>query len=265
MQASFEIEEKKGEVGPRTKSAVLSNMKPDLINGEIYHICYRAVGDSVIFHDVDDHFRGIFSLYELNNSKSVEIWRRRRDRIIEKKKAKLWEVGPPTNLNVLEERDKFVEILCFCFMPNHLHLLVKQLKDNGISNFIQKVGTGYATYFNKKYGRKGHLFNKFKAILIENDNQLKNVFSYIHCNPISLIHPGWKSKKVENISKVIKFLEGYRWGSLQDYMGIKNFPSVTNRELFLSLVDQGYNSKQEIEDWIKYKNEINEATGIFLE
>src|SRR3989339_232946 len=93
-----------------------------LINGEIYHISDRAVGDSVIFKNENDYFRGIFSLYEFNNAKPVEIRLRRQQR----KKEKLLEksnsnivYGGPTPVNLPLERDMFVEVLAFCFMPNH--------------------------------------------------------------------------------------------------------------------------------------------------
>ena len=155
----------------------MPRQKTQLVNNEIYHICFRAVGDSVIFKDDNDYFRGIFSIYEFNNANFISILRRRRDRITEKKKEKLYALGERT---ASEERDCFVEILAFCFMPNHIHLLVRQLKDNGISRFMQKFGGGYALYFNNKYKRRGHLFNQFKAIHINSNKQLKNVVTYIH-------------------------------------------------------------------------------------
>jgi len=141
------------------------SQKRQLATDEIYHICYRAVGDSTIFNDGNDHYRGVFALYEFNNSDSVEIWKRRRDRIVEKiiekkQQASPSSVGPssgdlrhPPNLRYfnVDKRDKFVEILAFCFMPNHIHLLLKQIKDNGITRFMQKMGGGYANYFNRKY------------------------------------------------------------------------------------------------------------------
>ena len=54
--------------------------RPQLINEEIYHIVSRGVGDSLIFQDINDYYRGIFSLYEFNNVKSVNIWLRRQQR-----------------------------------------------------------------------------------------------------------------------------------------------------------------------------------------
>src|SRR3989344_4073703 len=120
----------------------MPRQKVDLVNGEIYHICYRAVGDALIFLNQDDHYRGIFSLYEFNNTNPIEIWVRRKQRKAEKKLV----MGSPTphHSEVVMTRDNFVEVLAFCFMPNHIHLLLRQVKDGGISQFMRKVGGGYA-------------------------------------------------------------------------------------------------------------------------
>ena len=63
--------------------------KPQLVNNEIYHVVLRGVGDSLVFKDVNDYFRGIFSIYEFNNDKPVDIWLRRQER----KREKLIEKG----------------------------------------------------------------------------------------------------------------------------------------------------------------------------
>ena len=122
----------------------MGNKNPQLVNDEIYHVILRSVGETVVFGDEKDFFRGIFSIYELNNKNPVNIWERRRERAVEKKKR------GPTSLT-MQERDMFVELFAFSFMPNHLHLILRQIKDDGISQFMQKVGTGYASYFNRKY------------------------------------------------------------------------------------------------------------------
>lgn len=237
--------------------------KEQLITGDIHHIVMRALDDNLIFKDTNDYFRGIFSIYEFNNSKPVTIFIRRRDRKVEKKKEKLSDFGSPT---VLDERDKFVEVFAFCFMPNHIHLLVKQIKDGGVSKFMQKVGIGLSKYFNKKYQRKGHVFqDAFKSVRVENDRQLMTVFNYIHVNPISLCEPGWKEKGIGDINKSIEFLENYKWSSYQDYIGKKNFPSVTERDfLFESMKDAG-GCKEAVKNWLEYKNNITQNNGLFLE
>ena len=236
----------------------MSRQRPQLVNGEIYHIVSRAVGDTVIFDTEKDFYRGIFSIYEFNNDNPVNIWERRHDRAIEKKK-----LGPTSP--TLQERDMFVEVLAFSFMPNHLHLLLRQLKDDGIVKFMQKVGTGYAVYFNKKYNRKGHLFDKFRAVHIEDDEQLKNTFVYVHANLISLIEPGWKGKGIANPEKVKEFLENNKRHSYLDYLGKKNFPSVTQRDFILEIMGGAEGCKAEVDNWIMYKKEMGDFGNILLD
>lgn len=234
------------------------------INNEIYHIVLRGIDDNLLFKDIDDYYRGIFSIYEFNTMNSVSIKERRKIRIRLKKKFTQAKIarGPSSgteNELIIDERDKLVEVLAFCFMPNHIHLLVKQIKDNGITKFMRKVGTGYAGYFNKKYSRNGYVFqNRFKAINIKDDNQLNVVFIYIHTNPISLIESRWKEKGIKNPKKVIKFLENYKWSSYSDYIGKKNFSSVTEREFLLKTMNGIKGCKELVENKIKYKGKIKE-------
>lgn len=235
----------------------MSYIKPPLINREIYHVVSRAVGDTEIFNNENDFYRGIFSIYEFNNKKRVEIWERRRARSRFKfKERKL--VGRPTShqLEYLDKRDRFVDVLAFSFMPNHLHLILRQIKNNGITEFMKKVNGGYAKYFNEKYKRMGHLFNKFRAVHVEDDNQLRNTFLYVHANLISLIEPGWKENGIKNPKKVIKFLENNKRHSYVDYLGKKTFPSVTQRDFFSEFMGGPEGCKTGIEDWIKYKNKL---------
>ena len=249
-----------GQTFQKLQNQIMSVAKRELVNNEIYHLILRGVGDSLIFRTLDDYFRGIFSIYEFNNTCPVDIWLRRKER----KEEKILEaLEGQTFQNINKKRDFFVEIIAFCFMPNHIHLLAKQVKDDGISQFMKKVGTGYATYFNKKYKRKGHLFqNRFKSVLIKNEEQLKTVFVYIHTNPISLICPNWKEKGIEDVKRAIEFLENYKWSSYGDYIGKKNFPSVTEREFITKVIGGQEGCKKFIDNWIKYKKEINSYSGI---
>jgi len=245
--------------------------KEQFSNGEIYHVVSRALDNNLIFKDINDYYRGIFSIYEFNNADPVEIWKRRRDRMIEKKKEKMWEVGSPPvsgsqTIFTADKRDKFLDILVFCFMPNHIHLLLKQIKENGVTNFMKKLGSGYGSYFNKKYNRKGYVFqNRFKDVHIENDNQLKVIFTYIHTNPISLIEPGWKENGIKDKEKTKAFLEEYKWSSYLDYIDKKNFPSITEREFLTEVMGGAEGCKSAINNWIYYKHEISKFSNILLD
>ena len=235
----------------------MSVKRPQLVIGEIYHVVLRGVADSIIFKDKNDYYRGVFSLYEFNDINPVLIRDRRRARLRAKKKGRE---------QFSANRDMFVEILAFYFMPNHIHLLVRQIKNNGITQFMKKLGTGYAVYFNKKYDRKGHLFlGRFRAVHIKTNEQLKTVFVYIHTNGISLIEPKWKEKGISNVKKVIKFLENYKWSSYPDYLGKKNFPSVTKRDFLLKVMGGKRGCREFVNGWIKYKKEIRDFNKIALE
>jgi|SRR3989338_1482223 len=241
--------------------------RPQLINEEIYHIVSRGVGDSLIFQDINDYYRGIFSLYEFNNVKSVNIWLRRQQRKKEKAlQSKALREQFSQLLQLVPQRDLLVEILAFYFMPNHIHLLLRQIKDNGITQFMRKFGAGYAGYFNRRYNRKGHLFQgRFRAVRIKTNEQLKNVFVYIHTNGVSLLEPKWKEIGIKNPKKVIKFLENYKWSSYQDYIGKKNFSSVTKRDFLLRVMNGETGCRKFIGGWIKYKKEIKDFGDIALE
>lgn len=237
----------------------MAKQRPQLINGEIYHVSSRTVGDTVIFEDTDDFYRGIFSIYEFNNSNSVSILRRRQQRKEEKNQA----VRRPTSYSLEDKRNKFVEIWAFSFMPNHFHLIVKQLKDNGIVQFMKKVKGGYAKYYNEKYKRKGHLFSKFYPVHIKDDEQLKTVFAYVHTNLISIIEPGWKDNGIENPKKVKEFLENNKRHSYPDYLGKKNFSSVTEREFLLETMGGIEGCKESVNNWIMHKKEVKSLKDIF--
>lgn len=124
---------------------------------------------------------------------------------------------------------------------------------------MRKFGAGYAAYFNKKYNRKGHLFQgRFHAVYIKNNEQLKAVFVYIHTNGVSLVEPGWKERGISNPKRVLEFLENYKWSSYPDYIGKKNFPSVTKRSFFLKIMGKEKGCKNFVEAWVKYKKELRD-------
>lgn len=229
----------------------------EFANGEFYHVIQRGIDDRRIFEDENDYYRGIFSLYEFNDTNPVSI----RDRRRERKKVKSGKGRPFTTLEEIERIEKkrrnlLVEILAFCLMPNHIHLLLKQLRDGGITTFMNKFG-GYALYFNQKHQRKGYLFqNRFKSVHIEDDEQLKTDFVYVHTNSVSLIEPGWKEKGIKDLAKTKDFIEKYKWSSYADYIGGKNFPSLTSRDFMLDLMGGADGCRDFVNGWLGYKAEL---------
>lgn len=215
-------------------------MKREIETGGIYHIYNRGVEKRKVFIDENDHLRFISDLLEFNDKK------------------------PAINLNYhpikqsLEVRlpkEKIVEILAFCLMPNHFHLILKQKEERGITEFMRKLGTGYTNYFNKKYNRVGSLFQgKFKSIGIMTNAHLLHLPFYIHSNPLDLIAPKWRKGEIGNYKKAINFLEQYRWSSYLDYIEEQNFPLTTQREFVLDLIHNKKEYKKEMLKWLKERS-----------
>jgi putative transposase len=244
----------------------MPHKKRQFENGEIYHITARRIGNELLFGDERDYYRGIFSIYEFNNGKHVSIRERRFARARFKKSIK----GLPFDMIEPDKREKLVEVLAFALMPNHIHLLVRQLINRAVSIFMQKMGSGYATYFKEKYNqnRKGHFFqNRFNAVHIENDSQLQTALVYIFTNPVALIEPGWKEQGIEDTARVKKFLEqGYRWSSYWDCLGKSNFPSIIEKEkdFVLEMMGGVAGCKKAVDEWVEYKGELRELLAKFF-
>ena len=234
----------------------MPSKRPPLVAGEIYHIVIRAIEGLKLFRDEKDYFRMIHDLFEFNDQDPTS-WNYRQNYQNYEKRSRS-----------IKKRKLLVEILAFCLMPNHIHLLLRQLNDGGISNFMRKLGAGYSGYYNKKHKRSGHLFDgRYKLVHIKNDKQLMTVFVYIHTNPVAIIVPGWKEKgiKIGDFQKVSKFLEEYRWSSYLDYLENKNFPSLTSREFLTELMGSNQDCQKFVSDWLQSKKELSDFDQVIIE
>src|SRR3989338_1842600 len=218
----------------------MQRIKP--VTGEIYHIYNRGVEKRSTFLDDKDRFRFIHDLFEFNDEAPVKNL----TYYIGRNKSK--EVGLHKRL----PRKLLIELLALCVMPNHFHLLVRQKVDGGVTEFMRKLGPGYTNYFNQKYSRVGSLFQgKYKLIQLTEESHFIHLPYYIHFNPLDLKTPEWREGKLKDPTTAIKFLGEYRWSSHLDYLGKKNFPSVTQRDFLLEFFGgtKGYEDK--IKNWLK--------------
>lgn len=78
------------------------------------------------------------------------------------------------------------ELLAYCLMPNHYHLLFYQIDLGAVAGCMKSINTSYTRYFNLRHKRSGPLFeSRFKAALVNKDDYLDHVSRYIHLNPRS--------------------------------------------------------------------------------
>ncbi|MEK7566996.1 MAG: transposase [Patescibacteria group bacterium] len=210
---------------------------------EYYHIYNRGVEKRIIFENEDDYSRFIGLLYACNDDNSFNARDRRKG-----------ETFTDFVLKELKRNKIIVSIGAYCLMPNHFHLLVKEIKDGGISLFMQKLSTAYTMYFNKKRNRSGVLFDGvFKAQHADSDEYLKYLFSYIHLNPVKLVEPQWKEVGIKSKKRSKDFISSYNYSSYLDYAGQKRIVSkiLTPKdfpEYFSSKA--GFNSH--IQDWLSF-------------
>ena len=142
-------------------------------------------------------------------------------------------------------------------MPNHYHLILKELKDNGTREFMHKFNGGYARYFNKQNQRSGALFEgPYKSVKVKTDNQLLILFNYVHTNQVALKEKEWKTVGVQNLQEALKQQNTYSWTSYHDYIGNPKFPLITERNFYLDLIGGSAGCRSSVEDWIKFKAEM---------
>lgn len=189
------------------------------MNGHFYHVFNRGVEKRKIFMDRKDYSRFLFSLRDFNDkNSSVNLHRK----IIKAENGSVFVGNPTSNKNI--DRDPVVKIHCSCLMPNHFHLILKQIQEAGISKFMQKLGVGYTNYFNLRYERSGVLFQgKFKAVLIDRDEYLNYLIQYIYMNPLDLMDSGWKEEGLKNWKEAKQFLINYKWTDCKDFDQFDDF------------------------------------------
>ncbi len=170
-----------------------------LVTGQYYHVFNQGIDRRVTFRNAREFTRGLLTLWyyrcdtsPMKLSNYLTLPKEERNAVTQ----------------ALSTKDALVEVLCYCLMNNHFHLLVKQNVDGGLSKYLGQVQNSYTRYFNILSKRKGSLFlERFKAVRIEADEQLLHVSRYIHLNP----YTGY-------VVKTRTDLQRYPWSSFLEYL-----------------------------------------------
>lgn len=169
--------------------------------GEFYHIYCRGVDKRVIFMNDREYLRFAHSLYIFNNFLHLPA------------RFDIFSLEPKELLTPVEP---YVEIAAACLMPNHYHLMMTPRKKAGISQFMQKIGSSYAHYFNQVHDRTGRLFEStFKAKHVDRQEYASYLTQYIHLNPVDL----YSTKYSTGRDRLLSAVESYQWSSLPIYLG----------------------------------------------
>lgn len=166
----------------------------------VYHIYNRGIDKREIFLDRADYsyFLYLLKIYLLEPELLKEDLERKGQSLHKRRRGEKSFFGK-------------IELLCYCLMPNHFHLLIKQKEEKDITEFTKSLMTSYSMYFNLRYKRQGTLFQgRYKAALVKEDDYLLHLSRYIHMNPMK-----WKGQSLP------KFYE-YDYSSYADYLGRRN-------------------------------------------
>ncbi|MDP4030928.1 MAG: transposase [Patescibacteria group bacterium] len=154
-----------------------------------YHIYNRGVDKRIIFSDKNDYkkFLGYLKFYLSPTDLQGQTLK-----------------ASPSR--VLKNYTDYIQLLAYCLIPNHFHLLVYQTDALAIAAFMQSLCTKYSIYFNKKSSRSGPLFQgRYRAVEVTSEEQLIYLTKYIHRNPIDIL-----PSRTD--------LEGYKYSSYGNYL-----------------------------------------------
>jgi len=129
------------------------------------------------------------------------------------------------------ERKPIVKIICFTLLGDHFHLLLKEIKEGGITMFMRKLGTGMTNYSNTKYHETGRIFQgAYKARLVDNDAYLRYLSAYILVKNVFELYPGGLEKAAREFDKSFDFALKYSFCSLADFAGDRR-SSIIDKDL----------------------------------
>lgn len=191
------------------------NLQRNFTEHGYYHVYNRGIDKQKIFLDAQD-YKYFTSLFSRHLSKKLQSDRYGRDY--------KW------------LRPK-VDILAYCWMPSHFHLLVYQKEDpRALVELMSSIGTAYTMYFNKKYKRRGPLFeSNYRASLILDDSYFAHISRYIHLNPSDY--------------------KNWHYSSLSQYLGKASEEWVEPSYIANDFTPKEY--EEFVDDYLDVKNELD--------
>ncbi|EKE14659.1 MAG: hypothetical protein ACD_12C00357G0002 [uncultured bacterium] len=215
--------------------------KDELINDEYYHVFNRSIAKFKIFNSEFDYHRFL----EL-----IKYYQYERPTLRYSYFNRLSANLKQNYLSSMYENSKIVDIVSYCLMPTHFHLLLKQNIDDGIVDYLRLIENSYSKYFNLVHKRKGPLWeSRFKNVHIETDEQILHLTRYIHLNPTSA---GFCNKPEE-----------WGWSSYSEYTNITNEYKICSYKNILDIKPKEY--QKFVNDRKKYQQELSKIKSHLID
>ncbi len=203
----------------------MSKRKVIFRDNAYYYLFNKCLDRRVLFKDEEDYLYFVYLLYYLNQQNSIEL---------RHLKLKLSDPKHCYHFKTLRVKSfYYLKIIGFCLLPNCFSLVVEQLTNRGVSDFMQKLGTSYSLHYNKKYMRSGPIFcGPFKSFYVER-MFLEKILLLVHLLPLKLFRGLSSNKQCLKVKQ-------YFWSSLPYYLGNNIWCPVLKHNKKLR---QGFKSK----------------------
>ncbi|MCK4518649.1 MAG: transposase [Candidatus Omnitrophica bacterium] len=215
------------------------------IEGNVYHVFNKSIAGYKIFNDITEFSRILNTIryYQIENPRT--------------KFSKFTKTNSDDSRRIKEllpesDQGRLVKIVAYCIMPTHVHLILNQLQDDGISIFTSNVFNSYTRYFNIKYNRKGPLWEgRSKRVLVESDEQLIHLTRYVHLNPVT--------------AYLVNIPEQWHTSSYNEYLSNieKEEDKICEFDELLDIDPISY--KEFVDDQISYQRELKSIKDLCLE
>lgn len=220
--------------------------KDPITTGEVYHIFSRSIAGFIIFNNDYDYerMRQLFQYYKINN-----------DNIRYSDFANFQFVNNDGFYNtfntIKKDKEQLVQIIAYCLMPTHIHLILKQLHDKGISQYMKHVLDSYSKYFNVQHKRNGPLWeSRFKSVLVKKDEQLLHLTRYFHLNPVT--------------AKLINKPQDWQFSSYKEYLGkVEDNNAICQFNDLLEITSSQY--RKFVNDRISYQRGLAKIKNLTLD
>ena len=224
--------------------------KEPLVTDEVYHVFNKSIAEFKIYNNNSEFSRMINVIcYYQRCSPAIKFSSLIRSDEIKQNVSE----GKILFSAINSHEDKFVEIIAYCIMPTHIHLILKQLKEDGISEFMRIILDSYARYFNIKHKRKGPLWEgRFKNVHVKNDEQLLHLTRYTHLNPVT--------------AYLVNRPEDWHASSYKEYIlagKIDSHDRICKYDDILDINPALY--REFVEDRISYQRELAKIKDILIE
>ena len=195
--------------------------KEPFAEGNYVHVFKRGVKKLPIVRDKIDCWRFLKILSHCNDRYLSEHWEQEIEEHVKNSSASIFDRPPhwPTE-------EPLVMVLAYTLMPNHFHLLLKEITAGGVGRFMQKLGNSMTAHFNLKYKEVGSMFQgAYKAKCIERNEYMQYVPLYIMVKNVFELYPGGLARTVQEFDEAYAWATRYEFSSFADYASAQVRPA----------------------------------------